>query len=493
MSERTSRGRRRGFWRATAMTCVVGVCLSLASGWAQAQPTGSQPVAQGECADPGATYETATPESVDIDGAKLKKAIDYWTAHASDTVKVFRNNCLVGEGALDPVSDKLPHVIFSHTKSILSLVVGRAEEQGLLGVDDPIGKYLPAGLGDEAHRALTIKQFLTMTTGLRMNWTREIGGELNATKVDRVREALSLPIDHTPGTWFEYAQTPLFVLTYVVEQAVGQDFQDYTDQQLLSKIGIPRTDWFWGRDAVGHSDGPGWSVFMRPVHFPRFGQLLMHEGTWNGERLINASYIDQLRTGTEANPGYGYLYWLNSADHFVNASIWGRHQIDGTPIPTAPKDMYFSWGYVGQHTFVIPSLNMVVTRTGNLAPDTLEALDDPGNAAIMGRQKKAYYEFFQLLMDAVKDANLPPAPPYLANQWTFDFDAGAWVNPLENLAAVNLGPHAPGGCIPGACDGAAGFEGFALFADDAAKALVSSGTDVVGGLGGGTAAPPLGG
>ncbi|GAA5159616.1 hypothetical protein GCM10023321_41020 [Pseudonocardia eucalypti] len=459
---------------------MVAAAFPVVSGLGQAEPVDGS-----RCHDPGATYQTATPESVNIDQGKLRRALDYWTAHGSDTVKVLRYDCLVGESRLDPVSDKLPHVIFSHTKSILSLVVGRAEEQGLLSVDDPIGKYLPEGLGDSAHRALTIKHFLTMTTGLRMNWTRELGGQLNGTKPDRVREALSLPIDHQPGTWFEYAQTPLFVLTYVVERATRQDFQDYADQQLLSKMGIPRDDWFWGRDRAGHSDGPGWAVFMRPAHFPRFGQLLMNEGTWNGSRLVNASYIKDMRTGTKANPGYGYLYWLNSADHFVNASIWGRHQISGTPIPTAPKDMYFSWGYVGQHTFVIPSLHMIVTRTGNIAPDTLEALDDPGNAAIMGRQKKAYYEFFKLLMDAVSDAHPPEPPPYQANRWTFDFDAGAWVNPLENLAAVNLGPNAPEGCIPGACDGAAGFEGYALFAGDAARAMISSVHDITG-----TATPP---
>jgi CubicO group peptidase (beta-lactamase class C family) len=459
---------------------IVGAALAfsgLPTAQAHAAPSAKAAV---HCDDPGADYQTASAESVGIDQAKLRKAIDYWTAHGSDTVKVFRNNCFIDEGSIDPVADKFPHIIFSHTKTILSLVVGRAQQQGKLNVNDPIGKYLPAGLGDRAHRALTIRNFLTMTTGLRMNWTREMGGEVNGAKYDRVREALSLPIDHKPGTWFEYAQTPLFVLTYVVERAVGKDFQEYTDQELLSKIGIPRGDWAWGRDRAGHSDGPGWSVQMRPIHFPRFGQLMMNNGTWNGKRLINPSYLRELRTGTAANPGYGYLTWLNSANHYVNASIWGRHAIDGTPIPTAPKDMYFSWGYVGQHTFVIPSLNMIVTRTGNTAPDSYEPLDDPGNALIMGRQKKAYYEFFKLLMDAVRDARAPQADPYNQYDWTFDYDPGQWVEPVENLAAVNLGPNAPEGCPPGSCDGHSDYDGTMQSLTDLANAWGNSVREVVG-------------
>jgi CubicO group peptidase (beta-lactamase class C family) len=471
---------KRLTWRSAALASATAIIFPLIfSGTSvAAQPTP-------RCGDATATYGTASPESVGLDSAKLQKAIDYWTQHGSDTVKVFRHNCLAGNGALDVASDHVPHVIFSHTKSILSLVVGRAVTQGYLQLDDPVGKYLPTGLGDAAHRALTIRQFLTMTTGLHMNWTREVGGELSAMP-DRVREAMSLPIDHKPGTWFEYAQTPLFVLTYVVQRAVGQDFQQYTQEQLLSKIGIPRDHWFWGRDRADHSDGPGWAVFFQPVDFPRFGQLLMNNGTWHGERLIDANYIEHLRKGTAANPGYGYLYWLNSADHFVNASIWGRHEIDGVPIPSAPRDMYFSWGYVGQHVFVIPSLDMIVTRTGNVAPDSLEATDDPGNAVVMGRQKKTYYYFFKYLMESVKDAKLPAPPPYNANQWTTDFDAGAWVNPHDNLAAAELGNGAPQGCTVAGCDGRPAVAGWVKVVQDATNAISASARDV------GNTHPPAG-
>lgn len=469
---------RRQKWRvllAAGVATVFAVPPALAQGQGVPVDTGQ---AESRCSDPDATYQTAPPESLGLDSAKLQQAIDYWAQHGSDTVKVFRHGCLAGHGKFDSLSDHVPHVIFSHTKTLLALVVGRAQTQGYLNVDDPIGKYLEEGLGTEAHRAITIRQLLNQTSGLHHNWGRECCGDFSGIP-DHVRNEMSLPFDYKPGTVFQYANH-LYTLPYVVERAVGQDFQAYGHEELFSKLGIPRNHWFWGRDRAGHSDGPGWTVYWQPIDFPRFGLLMLNDGLWHGQRLIDPGFLREMRTGIEANPGYGFLLWLNGADHFFNANVWGRRQIPGPIISSAPRDMYFSYGFVGQHVFVIPSLDMIVTRTGNIAPDSPEAFDDPGNAVIMGRQKKAYYDFFKLLMEAVTDTEIPPPPPYRSGNWTFDFDVNLWVNPEDNLAGLSSGPGAPEGCNILGCDGRVESEGWVQFNQDAARAYGGTVRDMMG-------------
>lgn len=429
------------------------------------------PAGEKTCADAGQTYETATPGEVGLDAQKLNEALDYWTQHGSETVKVFRNNCLVGEGRTDPIYNYKPIWIASHTKTTVMLAVGRAQTLGLLNVNDPIGKYLPQGLGDAAHRAITIRQLITMTSGLHMNWTREVNHELIP---DRVREALSLGLEYRPGTHMWYQQTPCWLVPAVLTAATGMDFQEFLQKQVFNPLGIPPSHWFWTRDRAGNSDGPGWKVFEDGIDFGREGQLLLNNGMFRGQQLIDPQFLADARTGTSANPAYGYFMWLNSASHWVNGSIFKREEHDSPGlIVSAPRDMYMSWGYRGQHVFVIPSLNMVVTRTGETTPDQwgTAPLADPGWAVTMGEQKQGYYDFFKTLMEAVKDRQMPAPPPF-STQPTLpldDIEVGDFVNPADNAAVLSLGAAAPQGCAVSGCNGQLAYQGTQTWMSDSVR------------------------
>jgi CubicO group peptidase (beta-lactamase class C family) len=460
-------GRRRA-----VVICAIAAIASgaIISGSANADQAAAapRPIDDQRCADAGADYERAKAEDMGMDPAKLQEAIDFWSNRASETVKVFRYNCLIGEGSLDPVFENKPIWIRSHTKTLVSLTVGRAQTLGLLDIDDPIGKYIPEGVGDAEHRAITFRDLLTMRSGLHMNWTREVTSQVG---YDRVQEAMSLPFDHERGTWFEYAQIPMYLLPYATQHAVGMDFKAFAQKELFDPMGIPDTHIAWGRDRAGNIDGPGWNTWAWPNDFGRVGQLLLHEGEYNGQQLIDPQYLVEATTGSEQNPGYGMPFWLNSGDRYVNASIFARHEREGPIVASAPRDMYMTWGFHGQHTFVIPSLNMVVTRSGEANPDLLTT-SDPGNSAIAGAQKEGYYTFFKLLMEAVADQDMPEPPPYTTD-WTLDLDPSAFINPEDNLAVVGLGPAAADGCTILGCNGNVEYEGTVQFVSDLVKSFAA--------------------
>lgn len=113
----------------------------------------------------GQPFETATPAEVNLNAAAVQKAVQYANRHQRISLQIFRHNCKVATGALDPVTDDIPNNVWSCTKSVISLLTGIAHTQGKLSYNDEIGKYLPnkPGWGDKAHRKITILDLMTET------------------------------------------------------------------------------------------------------------------------------------------------------------------------------------------------------------------------------------------------------------------------------------------------------------------------------------------
>ena len=72
-------------------------------------------------------------------------------------------------------------------KSVTSLVFGRAMQLGLVSPDDPVGSLVPEA--DGPHGAITLRDLLTMTSGLRWNGFRDYN---IFTMPDRIVDALTL-------------------------------------------------------------------------------------------------------------------------------------------------------------------------------------------------------------------------------------------------------------------------------------------------------------
>lgn len=415
-------------------------------------------------------FPESSPEAVGLDPAKLQEAIGYWTSQGAETVKVFRHSCLAGESALDPALERVPRINWSQTKTVSALIAGVAVRKGLIDVDAPIGDYLPEGLGDEAHRKITVRSVLTMSTGVQMNWARGLN---LFTDISRAREAMSMEIEHEPGEYFDYDQTTPSVLNYVVQQAIwqqepGVDYQEWAQREFWNKLGIPESAYWWQRDRSGNTLGYS-KLFLRPLEFGRLGEVMLNDGSYQGEQVVDEDYMKELRTGSKANCGYGFLTWLNSCEPGetqVDAGLFERREIDpaGAWISSAPTDTYFTFGLHGQHTFVIPSLDMVVTRSGELPPDAIANTPNGDTKPLAGAPiQEGYFTFFRKLMDSVSDmpehvrATIPnPDGPWDGTSGPdLALDPETFTNPPGAVPGSYLavGPEAPEGCTVGGCEG----------------------------------------
>lgn len=361
------------------------------------------------CRPPDATddFQRAAPAAVDLNPNAVNDALGYATSNLAASVRIYRHDCLVATSVADVDTEAVPAGLWSATKGVVGMLVGRAVTLGKLSVDDPIGRWFPEA--DAAHRAITVRELLQQSSGLTFHWANDVA----AGGIDSINFTLGLPFEHAPGTYFEYAQTTVSLLVATIERATGTDIQTFADAQLFSPLGIPRQRWSWARDQFGHSFGYAF-LSMAPLDLARLGTLLLHRGQWAGRQLIDADYVAAMSTPSATNPGYGYLVWTNAGDWFITPSALVRKVKDRPWIASAPRDTYALSGMFDQLVWVIPSLDMVVVRTGFFGASNWQ------------------HQFFRILMKGVRDVSVPdpgalaPEPVADLSEWGSLIDLATW-------------------------------------------------------------------
>ncbi|MFF2396977.1 serine hydrolase domain-containing protein [Nocardia sp. NPDC058114] len=392
-----------------------------------------------------AAVESVAPADVDIDQRAMDEAIAFASSRMRTNIQIFRNNCLVGTGPLNSATGNVAWHLWSSTKAVTALVVGVAVTQGLLRLDAPIGDYLPEGEGDAAHRAITIRDLLTQSSGLKQSLFAEAFTGL-IPDLNTAQQALALPVEHPPGTFFEYSQRGPDLLVYVVQHAIGRDFQGFAQQYLFDPLGIDAEDYYWKRDRAGNIYGFAY-LFLPPNDFSRIGLLLLNNGEWNGKRVIDAAYMDQYRQPSKSNACYGFLVWLNQTP-CTGVTLPSRKTIDVAAFDPMPPDTYATVGFLHQTNFVVPSLNLLITWNGVLG----DVSPDPSTLLSVNTNSELYREFLRLFARAITDVDLPDPGPYVPSM-NLELDPIGVFDPNVLLASFGVGPYAPAGCTLLSCGG----------------------------------------
>ncbi|HWB67445.1 MAG TPA: serine hydrolase [Mycobacteriales bacterium] len=408
---------------ALALACALAVGTGV-GGVTAAGATTHHPRAMKHCALPatGRPFGTATPAQEDLDPAAVTAAVDQLSLRMRISIQVFRNNCLVAEDPANRLSADVHNELFSVTKSVTSMLTGIAIGQGKLRMRAPIGRYLPhgPGWGDRAHRAITVRQLLTQTSGIAEAILSEAA---TTTGVDPnlAQEALAQPIKRRPGSHFEYSQLGPALLAYVVQRAVGENLRAYAQRKLFGPIGITAGSYFWLEDRSGTPYGYS-NLFLTPRQLARLGLLMQNHGKWRGRRVVPAAYVRKASRATPTNGCYGLLFWTNAGRPCTGANIPAAQTVQRRMVPSAPRDMYEMNGTAGQLNMMIPSLHMTVTTTG-LFGDTY-----PDPSILLGATPgDMQYDFFRTLMSGVEDVTVPDPGPYRGDPIDLD------INPLNYL------------------------------------------------------------
>lgn len=232
-------------------------------------------------------------------------------------------------------------------KSLTATLVGIAQAEGLLSIDDPTQQYLGNGwtsLTPEQEAAITVRHQLTMTTGLNDGL-----GDVDCTTPD------CLTYLAAPGTRWAYHNAPYTLLDPVLEAASGQTLNQFYNTRIGSKIG-----------AFGLYIPVGFNrvFFSRTRDMARFGLLILANGQWNNTTVLgDMDYLTAMHTPSQSlNQSYGYLWWLNGQATYMLPRV--QFQFPGPLVPAAPADMFAALGKDDQKVYVVPSQGLVVVRLG---------------------------------------------------------------------------------------------------------------------------------
>lgn len=147
---------------------------------------------------------------------------------------------------------------FSAGKSVVSLLVGIAlDERKIKSLDQRVGEFVPA-YNEGSRKVLTIRQVLTMSSGL--NWQETYTTPFSPTArayydTDINSLMIDLDIIETPGVTFEYLSGNTQILAMVVEAATGQRISHYASDKIWKHIGASH-DAMWSLDQEDGMEKP---------------------------------------------------------------------------------------------------------------------------------------------------------------------------------------------------------------------------------------------
>ncbi len=152
--------------------------------------------------------------------------------------------------------------LYSCSKPLTIAGVMRLYERGLIGLDDPVSRYLPAyadafvmkdGAKEKPDTVMTIRHLMTMTAGLNYDLNTEaIRRTIAEGKTDTisiVNAFVESPLDFSPGAKYQYSLAH-DVLAAIAEVVSGKPFHEYMHDEVFAPLGMTSTSYRWQEEEI---------------------------------------------------------------------------------------------------------------------------------------------------------------------------------------------------------------------------------------------------
>lgn len=324
---------------------------------------------------PGDDWERADAASLGFDPEAMEAIATDAEALDSECLVVTRRGRIVGEWYWDEVEPTTTREVFSVTKSITSTLVGIAQDEGHLSIDDPASDYIDEWQGTESE-AVTVRNLLSNDSG--REWNLALDYLQLIREEDRDAFAIGLGQQYPPGESWAYNNSAIQTLDRVLTTATGEVSLDFAAERLFGPIGMDHSE--MTTDVSGGSTNMFMGLSSTCEDLARFGYLFLRDGAWDGEQVVSAEWVEEA-TGApsqELNAAYGFLWWLNVEGRLadpiqaVEPSADPETIVEGQLVPGAPEDMFSAQGLGGQVVLVDPGSETVVVRIGKggIGPST---------------------------------------------------------------------------------------------------------------------------
>ncbi|RLQ21995.1 class C beta-lactamase-related serine hydrolase [Seongchinamella sediminis] len=224
---------------------------------------------------------------------------------------------------------------FSVAKSLTSTLVGAAIADGYIdSVDDRVSDYIP-GLRGSAYDDVSIRQLLTMTSGVAWNEDYEDRNsdvaQFNEHQAEpgvdvTVSYMRALPRDVPAGAEWVYKTGETNLIGVLVSAASGKQLADYLAEKIWTPYGMEQ-DASWLLGSTGHEIG-GCCLQAATRDFARFGLFMLGGGKVNGQSILPQGWLSaatrkQADIGVPGR-GYGYQWWTYDDGSYAAQGIFGQ-------------------------------------------------------------------------------------------------------------------------------------------------------------------------
>lgn len=224
---------------------------------------------------------------------------------------------------------------FSVAKSFTSTLVGAAIQDGYISsLEDKVSRYIP-DLRGSAYDDVTIRQLLTMSSGVRWNEDYEDPNadvaKFNAAKPDAGVDATvsymrRLPRAHPPGEVWHYNTGETNLIGVLVSSATKKSLAEYLQERIWTPAGMASTaTWLQGK--TGHEIA-GCCLQAATRDYARLGLFVLANGNVGGRQIVPPDWFGQATRKQkdigQPGRGYGFQWWTYDDGSFAAQGIFGQ-------------------------------------------------------------------------------------------------------------------------------------------------------------------------
>ena len=313
----------------------------------------------------------AKPVPKGVDREAVAAVLDWAMEQEKHNTRAFviaYDGKIIGERYAPGWTKDTPQISWSQGKSITATLIGILIQRGLLKLDQPapIKEWQ-----NDGRKKIRIRDLLQMSSGLdftNLGFKAETLTKKNEhmrvyfDSLNVLEHAINQPLEVPPGTRNAYRNSDPLSLGKIIRDTVeaeGEDYLQFPQRALFDRIGasspVLETD-AWGNFILSGYD------YLSARDWVRFGLLYLNDGVWQGKRILPEGWTKFVATPAPADKkeNYGGMFWLNRPPRMKQV----------------PKDCYWSAGFMGQVTMIIPSKKLVGVRMGPSPANTYSLLDE---------------------------------------------------------------------------------------------------------------------
>ncbi|WP_237276681.1 serine hydrolase domain-containing protein [Tenacibaculum ovolyticum] len=236
--------------------------------------------------------------------------------------------------------------IFSVSKSVTSLLMGIAIDEGLIkDVNDPITKYIPElSIANKTFDKLTIKHLLNMRSGLKFSESyRSPFDEVSKLYygTNQIKQISKLEFIHVPGTYHDYQSVCTTLLGIAIERVTKEELGKYLEKKIWKPLQMENNATWSIDDKTRKNTKAFCCLNTTAIDLAKIARLIMNGGRFKGKQIVSEKWINKLTKGNKENDCYQYQWYSYEC-----------------------SEDYYALGILGQIVYIVPSEDLIIIRLG---------------------------------------------------------------------------------------------------------------------------------